>query len=96
MNYSKNNLNYFKYNVFCFHKFFKTFLGIYKNEKSKLQNRFENYAKNQLNCLKYNMFCSHNFSKNHCEYIRTENPSYKIAWNHSKINWIVLNTINIS
>ena len=52
MNYSKNNLNYFKYNVFCFNKFFKTFLGIYKNEKSKLQNRFENYAKKPIELFK--------------------------------------------
>ena len=34
-----------------------------------------------------------NVSKKFDEYIRTENPSYKIAWNYSKFTEIVLNII---
>ena len=34
-----------------------------------------------------------NFSKDFHEYIRMDNPSYKMAWNHSKINSVVLNII---
>ena len=38
-----------------------------------------NYTKNHLNCFKYNIFCSQIFSKHFHEYIRTKNPSHKIA-----------------
>ena len=38
-----------------------------------------------MNYFKYNIFCFHKFSKNVSEYIRTENPGYKITWNYSKI-----------
>ena len=41
--------------------------------------------------FKYNIFCYQVFSKRFHERMRMENPSYKIAWNHSKITWIVLN-----
>ena len=34
-----------------------------------------------------------NFSKDFHEYIRMDNPSYKMALNHSKINSVVLNII---
>ena len=34
-----------------------------------------------------------NFSKYFHDYIRTENPSYKISWNYPKITWLVLNTM---
>ena len=34
-----------------------------------------------------------NFSKCFHDYIRTENPSYKISWNYPKITWLVLNTM---
>ena len=39
INFSKNHLNCFKYYIFYFHKFFKTFSRTYKNRKSELQNR---------------------------------------------------------
>ena len=47
------------------------------------------YSKNHLNCFKCNIFCPQNFSKHFREYIRTENPSHKIAWNCLKISWII-------
>ena len=53
INYSKNNLNYFEYNIFCFHKFVKKFLQIYKNGKYELQNRFRLLKKNHLNILNH-------------------------------------------
>ena len=35
-NYSKNYLNCFRYNIFCFDKYFKKISWIYKNGKSEL------------------------------------------------------------
>ena len=40
-------------------------------------------------CFKYNIFCFQVFSKDFHEYIRMENLSYKIAWNHSEMIFII-------
>ena len=107
----KNHWNCFKYNMFCFHKFFKFFFDYLKllkklhkyiflclhkvfknfsyNWKSELQNLW-NYSK-----ITQTQYCivSIIFPKHFLEYIRAKNPRYKIAWNHLKISWSVLNTI---
>ena len=84
----KNHLNCLKYNIFCFHKFFKKNCD-YIRTKHPSYKIVLNYTKNHLNCFKYNIFCSQIFSKHFHEYIRTKNPSHKIAWNYLKISWIV-------
>ena len=51
----KNHLSCFKYNIFCFHKFFKKFSQIDNNGRSGLQISLKSF-KNHLNCFKYNIF----------------------------------------
>ena len=60
---------------------FINFSRIYNNGKSELQNCLRLLKKS----VKYNIFLVFiNFVKNFHEYIRTENPSYRIVWNYSK------------
>ena len=61
MNYSKNHLNCFKYNIFRFHEFLKNFSWIYKNRKFEQQNSVKS-LKSHLNCFEYNIFCVEKFS----------------------------------